>query len=237
LSNLKLEAWTTWLLRSSRVTLVTSATLANVTMRDYIEFMWSRIASSLLVLSLGAASCASVAAAQKNAVAAAAAPVDNKFVHQQFGDSCSLEPNFAPMVADLNGDGVDDIVLIGRCKNALIDQGEKNYKVIDPMDSFFGYGNPVITTNFAPDDPKLRGISLLVIHGSGPEAWRSETRLSKFVIINMPVKRLSVKRMKISRKKLANAIYVEEATGDQMTSAIFWDGKKYRYEPLGASTE
>jgi hypothetical protein len=53
----------------------------------------------------------------------------------------------------------------------------------------------------------------------------------------MPVKTLSVKRMKISRKKLANAIYVEEATGDQMTSAIFWDGKKYRYEPLGASTE
>lgn len=141
------------------------------------------------------------------------------------------------MVADLNSDGVEDIVLVARCKNALIDQGEKNYKVIDPMDSFFGYGNPVITTSFAPDDPKLRGISLLVIHGSGPEAWRSETPLSKFVIINMPVKRLSVKRMKISRKKLANAIYVEEATGDQMTSAIFWDGKKYRYEPLGSSTE
>ena len=198
--------------------------------------MWSRIASSLLVFSLGAASCASVAA-QENAVAATPSPVDDKFVHQQFGASCSLEPNFAPMIGDLNNDGVADIVMVARCKNALIDQGEKSYKVIDPMDSFFGYGNPVITTSFAPDDPKLRGISLLVIHGSGPEAWRSETALSKFVIINMPVKKLSVKRMKISRKKLANAIYVEEATGDQMTSAIFWDGKKYRYEPLGSSME
>jgi len=207
-------------------------------MRDYIEFMWSRIASSLLVFSLGAAYCASFAAAQKNALAAATpVPVDNKFVHEQFGDSCSLEPNFAPMVADLNSDGVDDIVLVARCKNALIDQGENNYKVIDPMDSFFGYGNPAITTSFAPDDPKFRGISLLVIHGSGPEAWRSATPLSKFVIINMPVKTLSVKRMKISRKKLANAIYVEEATGDQMTSAVFWDGKKYRYQPLGSSME
>jgi hypothetical protein len=199
--------------------------------------MWSRIASFLVVVSLGAASCVSLAVAQENAVANAVAPADNKFVHQQFGDSCSLEPNFAPMVADLNSDGVDDIVLVGRCKNALIDQGEKNYKVIDPMDSFFGYGNPVITTSFAPDDPKLRGISLLVIHGSGPEAWRSATPLSKFVIINMPVKTLSVKRMKISRKKLANAIYVEEATGDRMTSAVFWDGKKYRYQPLGSSME
>ena len=198
--------------------------------------MWSRIASSLLVFSLGAASCASVAA-QENAVAATPSPVDDKFVHQQFGASCSLEPNFAPMIGDLNNDGVADIVMVARCKNALIDQGEKSYKVIDPMDSFFGYGNPVITTSFAPDDPKLRGISLLVIHGSGPEAWRSETALSKFVIINMPVKKLSVKRMKISRKKLANAIYVEEATGDQMTSAIFWDGKKYRYQPLGAGLE
>jgi len=198
--------------------------------------MWSRIASSLLVFSLGAASCASVAA-QENAVAATPSPVDDKFVHQQFGASCSLEPNFAPMIGDLNNDGVADIVMVARCKNALIDQGEKSYKVIDPMDSFFGYGNPVITTSFAPDDPKLRGISLLVIHGLGPEAWRSETALSKFVIINMPVKKLSVKRMKISRKKLANAIYVEEATGDQMTSAIFWDGKKYRYEPLGSSME
>src|SRR3954470_8846128 len=173
--------------------------------------MWSRFASSLLTVSLSAALCASFAAAQENASVGALATVDNKFLHQQFGDGCSLEPNFAPMVADVNSDGVADIVLVARCKNALIEQGEKNYKVIDPMDSFFGYGNPAITTNFAPDDPKLRGISLLVIHGSGPEAWRSETRLSKFVIINMPVKRLSVKRMKISRKKLANAIYVEEA--------------------------
>src|SRR6185312_17365159 len=177
--------------------------------------MWSRIASSLLAVSLSAAYCASFAAAQENASAAALVPVDNKFVHQQFGDSCSLDPSFAPMVADLNADGVADIVLVARCKNALIDQGEKNYKVIDPMDSFFGYGNPAITTSFAPDDPKLRGVALLVIHGAGPEAWRSTTPLSKFVIINLPVKTLALKRMKVRRKKFANAIYLEEATGDQ----------------------
>ena len=80
-------------------------------------------------------------------------------------------------------------------------------------------------------------MALLVIHGAGPEAWRSTTPLSKFVIINLPVKTLTLKRMKIRRKKFANAIYVEEASGDQMTSAVFWDGKKYRYEPLGSSME
>lgn len=197
--------------------------------------MLSRIASSLLVVSLSATFCVSFAAAQGDS--ALTAPIDNKFVHQQFGDSCSLEPNFAPMIADLNSDGVDDIVLVARCKNALIDQGEKNYKVIDPMDSFFGYGNPAITTSFAPDDPKLRGMALLVIHGSGPEAWRSASPLSKFVIINLPVKTLSLRKMKVSRKKVTNAIYVEQATGDEMTCAIFWDGRKYRYQPLGSSME
>jgi len=148
-----------------------------------------------------------------------------------------MEPNFAPMVADLNNDGVEDIVIVARCKNALIDQGENNYKVVDPMDSFYGYGNPAITTSFAPDDPKLRGVALLVIHGAGTDAWRSAAPQAKFVIINLPVKTLTTKRMKVKRKKVANAIYVEEAGADQMTSAIFWDGKKYRYEPMGSSME
>ena len=200
--------------------------------------MWSRFASSLLTASLGAALCASFAAAQENASVGALATVDNKFLHQQFGDGCSLEPNFAPMVADVNSDGVADIVLVARCKNALIEQGEKNYKVIDPMDSFFGYGNPAITTSFAPDDPKLRGMALLVIHGSGPDAWRSATPLSKFVIINLPIKTFTLKRMKVTRKKkLVNAIYVEQASADEMTAVVFWDGKKYRYQPLGSSME
>jgi hypothetical protein len=206
-------------------------------MRDYSKFMSSRIVFLLLVASFGSSLASSFAAAQSSAPASASAAVDNVFVHQQFGDSCSMEPKWAPMVADLNGDGVDDIVIVARCKNVLIDQGEKNYRVVDPMDSFFGFGNPAITTSFAPDDPKLRGVSVLVIHGAGTDAWRSATPLAKFVIINLPVKTLALKRIRVKRKKFATAIFVEEATSDQMTSAIFWDGKKYRYEPLGSSTE
>jgi hypothetical protein len=162
---------------------------------------------------------------------------DNDFVHQQFGESCSLAPQFAPMTGDLNGDGVEDIVIVARCKNALIDQDEKNYKVIDPMDSFYGYGNPAITTGFAPDDPKLRGLALLVIHGSGAEAWRSPTPQAKFVIINISIKTVVVKKMKVTKKKTTTAIYVEEAGADEMTSAVFWDGRKYRYNPMGSSME
>jgi len=178
----------------------------------------------------------SYAALAQNAVAPSPA-VDNDFVHQQFGDTCSMAPQFPPMTGDLNGDGVEDLVIVARCKNALIDQDEKNYKVIDPMDSFYGYGNPAITTGFAPDDPKLRGLALLVIHGSGAEAWRSPTPQAKFVVINISIKTVVIKKMKVTKKKTTTAIYVEEAGADEMTSAVFWDGRKYRYNPMGSSME
>ena len=57
------------------------------------------------------------------------------------------------------------------------------------------------------------------------------------MIINIPVKHIMIKKMRVKKRKTATAIYVEEVGGDQMTSAVFWDGKKYRYEPLGASLE
>lgn len=179
----------------------------------------------------------SAAVAQSGASASPSTLIDNDFVHQQFGDSCSLAPQFSPMIGDLNGDGVEDIVIVARCKNALIEQAERNYKVIDPLDAYYGYGNPSITTGFAPDDPKLRGIALLVIHGSGAEAWRSKTPLAKFVIINVTVKTVTIKKMKVTKRKTTTAIYVEEAGADEMTSAVFWDGRKYRYNPLGSSME
>jgi hypothetical protein len=178
-------------------------------------------------------SCATLA----QTAAVPSSPVDNDFVHQQFGDSCSLLPQFQPMPGDMNGDGVEDLVMVAHCKNALIDQDEKNYQVIDPLDAFYGYGNPRITTGLAPEDPKLRGIALLVIHGSGAEGWRSATPQAKFVVINLAVKTVAVRKIKLNKKKAATAIYVEEAGADEMTSAIFWDGKKYRYNPLGSSME
>ena len=79
--------------------------------------------------------------------------VDDDFVHDQFGSFVAhLIRNFAPMTADLNSDGIEDLVLVARCKNALIDQDEKNYKVIDPMNSFYGYGQSKVTSSMGPAD-------------------------------------------------------------------------------------
>ena|SRR2546425_8942176 len=162
--------------------------------------------------------------------------VDNDFVQKEFGSTCSLLPGPAPMVADLNGDGIDDIALVARCTNPLIDEAEHNYKVADPYNSFFGYGDPKITSGFASEDPAHRGLVVLVIHGSGADAWRSASPKAKFILINLPFKQVEVKKLKV-RKKAVMAIYADEASADRTTSATFWDGRKYKYQPLGSSME
>ena len=162
--------------------------------------------------------------------------VDDDFIQKQFGSTCKLMPGPPQLKADLDGDGIEDLVVAGRCKNPLADQAEDNFTVIDPYNQFYGYGNTKITTQFASEDPEVRGIVLLVIHGAGAEAWRAATPKAKFVIINLPFKQIAVKKLAV-KKKTVMAIYAEETGGDRMTSATFWDGKKYRYQPIGSSME
>ena len=167
---------------------------------------------------------------------AASAPVDDDFIQKQFGSTCKLMAGPPQLKADLDGDGVEDLVVAARCTNPMADQAEDNFTVIDPYNSFFGYGNTKITTQFASEDPAMRGLVLLVIHGTGEEAWRAATPKAKFVIMNLPFKQIAVKKLKV-RKKSVMAIYAEETGADRMTSATFWDGKKYRYQPIGSSME
>jgi len=164
----------------------------------------------------------------------ASAPVDDDFIQKQFGSTCKLMAGPPQLKADLDGDGVEDLVVAARCTNPMADQAEDNFTVVDPYNSFFGYGNTKITSQFASEDPAMSGLVLLVIHGTGEEAWRAATPKAKFVIMNLPFKQIAVKKLKV-RKKSVMAIYAEETGADRMTSATFWDGKKYRYQPIGSS--
>jgi hypothetical protein len=173
-----------------------------------------------------------------NTPPAAGSPhIDNEFVQKQFGESCTLMPGPAPLKADFDGDGVEDIVIVARCRNPLPDQVEHSFRVVDPYNQYFGFGDPKVTTEFASEDPDLRGISLLIIHGAGPEAWRSATPKAKFLVINLPFKNLAVKKIMVHKKPTV-AIFAEEAReGEGTISALYWDGKKYKYQPLGTSLE
>lgn len=162
--------------------------------------------------------------------------VDNDFVQKEFGSTCSLI-GLPPLVADLDGDGVEDIVIPAKCTNPMMDQAEDSFVVVDPYNSFFGYGNPKVTTQFSSEAPERRGYSLLVIHGAGPEAWRAPVPKAKFLIVNLPFKQVVVKKMVAKKTKTIMGIFTEETGGDQATSVIYWDGKRYKYMPLGSSME
>jgi hypothetical protein len=161
--------------------------------------------------------------------------IDDHFVQKQFGENCSLV-GMPSLKADMDGDGVEDIVIPARCTNPMMDQAENKYLVIDPYNSFFGYGNPKVTTQYASDDPARRGFSLLVIHGAGADAWHSLDPKAKFMIVNLPFKQIYIKKLAV-RKKVHMAIYVEETGGDALMSAIYWDGRRYKYQPMGSSME
>jgi len=167
-------------------------------------------------------------------VSAPTALVDNDFVQKQFGTSCTLNPLVSPAVADLDGDGVDDIVIPARCTNPMMDPGQFNYKVIDPFFTFYGYGNPAVTTMYSTELPENRSLVLLIVHGKGKDAWR--TPKEKFLIVNLSYKQIDLKKMKMKKKSI-EAIYALENGSDQMTSATYWDGRKYRYMPVGSSLE
>ena len=167
---------------------------------------------------------------------ASGANVDDDFIHKQFGEEFTLIPISVPYVRDVDGDGVDDFVILAKSKKPMLDAAEHSYKVIDPYYDFYGYGDPKLTATFGAEDLTEKNLVVLVIHGDGPAAWRSENLKAKFVIINLPLKKISVRRLQL-RKRQVNAIFAEEANSSAGDSVVFWDGKQYKYQPLGTGGE
>jgi hypothetical protein len=163
--------------------------------------------------------------------------VTDEYIHKEFGDNCSLLSGPPQFVGDLDGDGVDDLVVAGRCKNPMADQAEYGFLVADPYNTFLGFGNVKVTSTFASDVPDRKGVSLLIVHGVGPEGWRSDKTKPKFLLINLPFKTLTVKRLALKKKTVLGVYMEEQGEGEATSSVIFWDGKKYRYQILGADME
>jgi hypothetical protein len=163
--------------------------------------------------------------------------VTDDYIHKQFGDGCSLLAGPPQFEADLDDDGVQDLVVAARCKNPMADQSEYSFVVIDPYDAFLGYSDVKVTSTFASDEPERRGVCLLVVHGDGKDGWRTDKPKAKFVMINLPFKTLTVKKYDLKKRAVLGVFMEEHGEGESTSSVVYWDGKKYRYKQLGATFE
>jgi hypothetical protein len=163
--------------------------------------------------------------------------VTDEFIRKQFGEGCSLLPGPRQYVGDLDGDGIDDLVVAAKCKNPMADRDEFSYVVADPFSTFMGFSDVKLTSNFASDVPERRGVAMLIIHGAEKDAWQAEKPKAKFLLINLPFKTLNVKRYTLKKRSVLGIYMEEQGEGENTSSVIFWDGKKYRYVQLGSTME
>jgi hypothetical protein len=163
--------------------------------------------------------------------------VTDELIHNHFGDNCSLLAGSPQFVADLDDDGIDDLVVAAKCKNPMADRDEYSFVVADPYDSFLGYSDVKVTSTFASDEPERRGVCLLIIHGADKDAWQAEKPKAKFLLINLPFKTLTVKRYAFKKKTILGIYMEEKGEGDDTSSVVYWDGKKYKYQQLGSTLE
>ncbi|HMF89394.1 MAG TPA: hypothetical protein VKL40_02035 [Candidatus Angelobacter sp.] len=152
-------------------------------------------------------------------------------VQQQFGPRFTIPTKFPTVliVADFDGDGVEDVAIVADSRDPLSDSYDYKYTVSDPYYSFFGYGNPTNTVTFGRADPN-HSHDLLIIFGAGADAWHAATPKAKFVVINVPFDEINVGRMLIKKGK--PPIYVIKAmeTRSMEDSAVFWDAKKKKWK-------
>ncbi len=144
-----------------------------------------------------------------------------KYLHPEAG------PRWVPfLAADLDGDGIEDAVIVARCKSPMADAGGYQYHVIDPYFANYGYGDPRITSQFNAADPSRQNL-LLIIHGAGKDAWRAAAPKAKFVVVNAPFDSLNLTKVAKKKNQIVTALSLVE--GEGLTSNLYWDGKKWKW--------
>lgn len=142
---------------------------------------------------------------------------------REFGEEMKPVQGFNVIKADFDNDGVEDAAMVVTGDNPMGRAAGMNYKVVDPSNDYFGYGNPKVTASFNTDPVNKY---ILVIF-----SWRAETPKAKFVIVNASFKKLTLGSVALRKKKTAASMTAEESAG--LAATIFWDGKKWRWAPLG----
>jgi len=195
-------------------------------MRPFLLLALGCLAAGLLPAgALGAQPAAAPAASAAASSSSQPLPDPAAYVAQQFGSTFTVDPKVPPLFGDLDGDGNEDVVLVGTSTTPLLSQQEFRFRVEDPYDGYFGTGDAKITSSFTLHfDGSGRDI-LIVFNWRQPQDAK---HITKFVLINTPFQTLSIKAAKMRLKK-KDVQPLETVDSTSLHSLIFWDGKHWHW--------
>lgn len=204
-----------------------------MTMRFSLALSIMLVTQSLLLAEDHGNAPKSESAPAKAKISAEQVQEANDLIHRQFGEAFMLVADAEPpiLVGDFDGDGIEDVAFVASAKKLPHVEAGTGYHMIDPYDDFFGFSNPQVTIRFNGAEPD-RARYLLIVHGSGPDAWHASSPKSKYVVINLPFDSLEVTEFRWKKKKKP-IVGIEATETATLSSMLFWDGKKYRWQPTG----
>jgi hypothetical protein len=151
------------------------------------------------------------------------------YLARQFGPTFTLDPGVPPMFGDLDGDGNEDLILVGRSSTPLMSKEQFEFKVEDPYDGYFGTGDPRITSQFTLHfDGSARCI--LVVFGWRQPPQSKSKHVSKFVLINTPFESIRVVNLRLKKK---NVQAIETVDRDTLHALLVWNGKRWFWRAQG----
>jgi hypothetical protein len=150
------------------------------------------------------------------------------YVAAQFGPTFKLDTKVAPLFGDLDGDGNEDLVLVGTSSTPLLSQVQFGFKVEDPYDAYFGTGNPEITSQFSLHFDGSSRCILIVFGWRLPPSKRRP--VSKFVLINTPFEAASIVNLRLKKKNIQAIEAIDRTT---LHALLFWDGKHWHWSAQG----
>ena len=150
------------------------------------------------------------------------------YLAQQFGPSFKLDPSIPPMFGDLDGDGKEDVVLVGSSSTPMMSQAQFGFKVEDPYDAYFGTGDPRITTQFTLHFDGSSRCFLIVLDWRHPQAKSKMT--TKFVLINTPFEAVRIVPLRFKKKDIHAIEVIDRST---LHSLLFWIGKRWVWSAQG----
>ena len=159
------------------------------------------------------------------------------YVALQFGPKFKVDPKFPPLFGDFDGDGDQDVVFFATCPTPLLSEEQFLYKVEDPYDNYFGEGNPQITSQFDVHiDGSQRDI-LIVFGWRRPPSGLKSKRVSKYVLINTPMERVSVTNFRLKKKKKTDEQAIETVDRTGLHALVLWDGRRWRWNAEGSEDD